>query len=580
MSFGPLLRSRLRTVRVWASGTGLSQVGHSNRGRNGPYPSTYARPGQSKLAHPGHSVGIPDATKREIRERELAEIFADVLGLAEVRVDDDFFALGGQSLAAVRIIARIRSELGPELDLRDLFNDPSVRGVADHLAEQEQKAPDHSRPRLRPMERPSSLPLSPGQARMLFLSLVQGPTATYNVPIVLSGSRALDRDVLTAALNDIVKRHESLRTVFPGYRVQHVLPPSVQLQEGGTLELAATTPFDLTAEIPLRATLFDDCTFVLVLHHIACDGWSLKLVARDLATAYAARAKGNVPSWTPLPVQYGDYTLWQQELLGDEASPQSLVAKQVNFWRSTLAGIPSEVELPRDRPRSRLGVKASQHVNFDFDGGLVHRLLRIARECNATLFMVFHAALAALLTRLGAGTDVPLGTVVAGRSDETLNDVVGFFLNTVVLRTDTSGDPTFFQLVRRVRTSDLAAFDNQDVPFERVVQEIHPARSGMHPLFQVMLNVQDDPISAFELPGLSAMAAAGDDQLDGAPAQFDLEFILFDCSSGLRGILRFDAQLFSRTTAERVVSQWKRLLNEVSTHPGRRITEIDISGSM
>jgi acyl carrier protein len=514
-------------------------------------------------------------SKRQIRERELAEIFAETLGVAHVGIDDDFFALGGQSLAAVRIIARIRAEFGPELDLRDLFDAPTVRGVAEHLDKQEKKTSDR-RPKLRPMRRPPSLPLSFGQARMMFLSLVAGPTATYNVPIVLDGSGVLNRAALTAALNDVVERHEALRTVFPEYRAQHILHPSVQLQEGGTVKLAATSPFDLTTEIPLRAALTDDGPVVLVLHHIACDGWSLRLVARDLATAYKARVKGKAPSWAPPSVQYADYTLWQQELLGDEASPDSLSAKQINFWRSTLAGAPSEVELPMDRPRSRQGARASQHIDYEVETDLLHRLLSTARESSATLFMVLHAALVALLTRLGGGTDVPLGTVVAGRTDEALSDVVGFFLNTVVLRTDTSGDPTFSQLLRRVRTSDLAAFDNQDLPFERVVQELNPARAGKHPLFQVMLNVQDDPISAFELPGLSAIAATGNDQLDGAPAQFDLEFIVFGSSGGMQGVLRYDAQLFDRATAERIVSQWKRLLDEFSAHPGRRIGQADI----
>lgn len=509
-----------------------------------------------------------------IRYRELAEIFADALGVAAVGVDDDFFSLGGQSLAAVRIIARIRSEFGPELDLRDLFDAPTVRGVAEHLDEQEKKTAHHHRPKLHPMRRPPSLPLSSGQARMMFLSLVAGPTATYNVPIILAGSAALNRDALTAALNDVVERHEALRTVFPEYRVQHILRPSVRLQQVGTVELAATRPFDLTTEIPFRAALTDDGKVVLVLHHIACDGWSLKLVARDIATAYNARMGGNAPSWTPPSAQYADYTLWHQELLGDEAAPNSLSAKQINFWRSTLAGVPSEVDLPRDRPRA--GVRASQHISYEIESDLLHRLLGVAQASGATLFMVLHAALAALLTRLGAGIDVPLGTVVAGRTDDALSDVVGFFLNTVVLRTDTSGDPTLSQLLRRVRTSDLAAFDNQDLPFERVVQELNPARSGMHPLFQVMLNVQDDPISAFELPGLSAIPATGDDQLDGTAAQFDLEFILFAGSSGMRGVLRYDAQLFNRATAQQIVAQWKRLLDEFSTHPGHRISQADI----
>ena len=313
-----------------------------------------------------------------------------------------------------------------------------------------------------------------------------------------------------------------MRTIFPetaGIPRQHIIEASaaglrlerICVGEEGLAEAlgtAARQGFDLATELPLRAHLFAlgerEHVLLLLLHHIAGDGWSLAPLARDLAVSYAARCRGGRPDLPALPVQYADYTLWQYRLLGAESDADSVIARQLAYWTETLKDLPDQIELPVDRPRPAVSSFRGAHVGLHIDAELHRGLLALARNSQASLFMVLQAGLAALLSRLGAGTDIPIGSPIAGRTDSALDELVGFFVNTLVLRTDISGNPSFGELVARVRAGNLAAYEHQDLPFERLVELLNPARSlSRHPLFQVMLVLQNNAPGSFDLPGLT-----------------------------------------------------------------------------
>ncbi|MFF7637059.1 condensation domain-containing protein, partial [Kitasatospora sp. NPDC008050] len=440
------------------------------------------------------------------------------------------------------------------------------------------------------------IPLSYGQRRLWFLNRLEGGGAHYNMPLALRLTGKLDRSALIAALDDVVERHESLRTVFPerdGEPRQRILPMArvalvldeqdcTEEELGKRLAAEAEYAFDLTGELPLRPVLFslagDTHVLLLVLHHVAGDGWSLAPLARDVSMAYAARVAGGAPDWEPLPVQYADYTLWQRELLGEEGDPQSLMMRQVEFWHGALAGLPDEVSLPGDRLRPAAAGGAGGSVPFAVPAGVHAAIVRLARECGVSVFMVVQAALAALLARLGAGDDIPIGSPVAGRSEEALEDAVGFFVNTLVLRTDVSGDPTFRELLGRVRQGDLAAFAHQDVPFERLVEVLNPPRSmGRHPLFQVMLAFQNTELPELDLPDLRVAV----EPVARSAAKFDLSVDVAErfeagAPAGIEGCVDYADDLYDRGTAAAFAGRLAAFLTAVTAEPDHRIGRFDL----
>ncbi|MEU6066690.1 amino acid adenylation domain-containing protein [Streptomyces sp. NPDC047082] len=527
-------------------------------------------------------------------EEVLCGLFGDILGLERIGAEASFLDLGGDSLLAMRLIARIRAVLDTEVGIRALFAAPTVAAVARLVQAGHDGRP---RPALTPVPRPGRTPLSSGQARMWFLNRLEGGDSAYNVPLTLHLTGALDRDALAAALADVTDRHESLRTVFPDvHGTPHqgllegtaahpplVVSPADEAELPDLLAGEVARGFDVSHDLPLRAHLFalaaDEHMLLLVAHHIAADGWSMGLLARDLSTAYAARREGRSPQWAPLPVQYADYALWHRDMLGNEDDDDSLVTAQLAHWREALAALPAELTLPTDRPRPAATAFRGGSVPVRIAPEVHARLTQVARAGRSSLFMVVQGALVTLLSRLGAGHDIPVGTVVAGRNDAALDDLIGFFVNTLVLRADTSGNPSFTDLVERIRTTDLAAYAHQDVPFERLVEELAPARSlARHPLFQVLLTLQNLPQEVWELPGLTARR---NDLRTGA-AKFDLCFDLAErrdadgAPAGIEGVLEYSADLYDRGTAERLVDRLVRVLEQVAAEPGVRIGDIDV----
>ncbi|MFC8954497.1 amino acid adenylation domain-containing protein [Streptomyces sp. NPDC057101] len=532
---------------------------------------------------------------RTPREETLCGLFAEVLGLPEgsVGIDSDFFDLGGHSLLATRLVSRARTALQAELAIRDLFEAPTVA----ELVERATASDGAARPALVATERPAELPLSHAQQRLWVIQQIECTSAAYNFPLVMRLRGTFDREAWRAALADVTDRHEALRTLFTerdGQAYQRILPagsaaPAVEHlratedEVSALVDAAVRRPFDLAAEPPLRATVMelapDDHVVVLLLHHITTDEWSDRPFLRDLTTAYTARLGGTAPDWEPLPVQYADYALWERRLLGDPADPDSLAARQLEHWRTALAGAPEELDLPTDRPRPARPAFTGAEIDVPFDATVHEGLRRLARDTGASMFMVVHAAVAALLHRLGAGTDIPLGAPIAGRGDEALDDLVGFFVNTLVLRTDLGGDPSFTELLARVRATDLTAFSHADVPFEAVVEKLNPTRSlSRNPLFQVMVGHHARTDDTLRLPGLRA----GFLPHRIGTAKFDLVFSFTEHTTAdgsgdsLGCRIEYSTELFDQETAERVGDRLRRLVGALVAAPDEPLSRAGI----
>ncbi|WP_241386375.1 non-ribosomal peptide synthetase, partial [Rhodococcus sp. CH91] len=528
-------------------------------------------------------------------QQTVASVFAEVLGVQRVGLDDDFFALGGNSLVATRVVSRIGAALDTDVPVRVLFEASSVEGVAERV----QSHVGSGRVPLVAQERPDRVPLSLAQTRMWFLNRFDTSSGTNNVGIALRMSGDLDTAALAAAISDVLERHESLRTVYPeidGVGYQDVRPsPEIEfdltpisVSSAEIAELATesiTSGFDVTVEVPVRVRLLqvadavDEFVLVFVVHHIAGDGVSMGPLARDVMVAYESRCRGEAPDWAPLPVQYADFALWQRQVLGSEDDPDSLIARQVGFWSDALAGLPDELTLPTDRPRPAVASNRGAMLVHPVDARVHAAVVGAARERGVTVFMVVHAALAVLLSRLSGAGDVAIGTPIAGRGDRALDDLVGMFVNTLVLRTRIDPSVSFEQVLEQAREVDVAAFGHADVPFERLVEVLNPERSqARHPLFQVLLSFQNFERAGLELAGLSVAPV----ELDAVSAKFDLDVTVaeqFDeagAPAGMSVAWTYATDLFDEATVASFAERFVRLVEAVTAEASVPVGDVDL----
>ncbi|MFD4431721.1 amino acid adenylation domain-containing protein, partial [Nocardia sp. NPDC058497] len=525
-------------------------------------------------------------------EEIVAATFADVLGLERVGLDDDFFALGGNSLTATQVAARLSASLETDIGVRELFEASTVAGLA---ARAETHSGADRRAALVPQQRPERVPLSLAQQRMWFLNRFDPESAVDNIPAAVRLSGLLDRQALQVAVADVLARHESLRTYYPevaGAAHQVIVPTGKVIPDLAPIETTGAelpqrlselvlTAFDVTAEVPFRAALFEvsptEHVLALVVHHISADGFSMGPLTRDVMTAYSARVEGAEPAWRPLEVQYADFALWQRAVLGDEDDAKSVISQQISFWGQQLRGLPEQLDLPADRPRPAVASGRGATHTFEIDAETHAALADLARSRGATLFMVAHAALALLLSRLSGEHDIAIGTPIAGRGERALDDLIGMFVNTLVLRTEVDGDASFTDLLGEVRAADIAAFGHADLPFERLVEIINPARSqARHPLFQVMLAFQNTGQSNLELPGLTVSGV----ELPIDVAKFDLNVVLTEkpaeSPSGIVAELIYATDLFDAATMDRFGARYARLLAEIAAAPNRAVGDIEL----
>ncbi len=543
----------------------------------------------------------PYIAPRNPAEEILAGIYARLLGLERVGVHDSFFDLGGDSLLAMRMIAAANIGLDAHLAVGAVFEAPTVAQLATRVGE--------GRGGLPPLvagQRPAVVPMSFAQSRLWLLDQFQGPSPVYNMPAAFRISGALDVEALRAALADVVGRHESLRTLFAAPEgIPRQLVVSAEEADfvwdivdatgwsaprlGEALGAAARHSFDLAVEIPLRATLFrladDEHVLVVVVHHIAADGWSVTPLMRDLGVAYASRCAGRVPGWAPLPVQYVDYTLWQRAQLGDLDDSDSPIAAQLAHWEQALAELPERLQLPTDRPYPAAADYRGASVVVDWPAELQQQVARVAREHNATSFMVVQAALAVLLAKISASPEVAVGFPIAGRGDPALDELVGVFINTLVLRVEVAGDPTVAELLDQVRQRSLAAYENPDVPFEVLIDRLSPTRSlTHHPLVQVMLAWQNftgqdnDPGTGLVLGDMQVTPQPVDTQV----ARMDLSFFLAEHWSeagepaGISGMVEFRTDVFDAASIDVLIERLGRVVLAITADPTRRLSSVDV----
>lgn len=533
-------------------------------------------------------------------EREMARLFGELLGRsANIGADDSFFDLGGHSLLATKLVAAVRTSCGVDIGVQEVFELATVAQLAGHVDALRAGGGGPARPRLMPLHLDGPAPLSSSQLRSWFAYRVDGPSVVNNIPFAARLRGPCDVDALVTAIGDVVNRHEILRTVYreiDGVPHQVVLPPepvTVRRAHGdgeewlrAELDRERAHVFDLEQDRPIRPAVLrvpDGVVLSVVMHHIAGDHWSTTVLFADLLTAYRARAAGEAPAWAPLPLQYADFGAWQTALLADDAG---IAGPQRDYWTRQLAGLPEETGLRPDFARPPVPSGRAEAVEFHIDGATRDKLTALCRELGVTEFMLLQAAVAVVLHKAGGGPDVPLGTPVAGRSEPELDQLVGFFINILVLRNDLRGNPTLREVCRRAREMALEAYAHQDLPFDQVVDAVSPVRTlARNPLFSVVVHVREqlpeDRVIAHGPDGDTTVTVL-EPTFDAAHADLSLNFFASErgvdggFSSGYRGHVIYRPELYSRETAQRFVGWLGRVVTAFADQPDLTLRDLEI----
>ncbi len=523
-------------------------------------------------------------------EELLVGLWANVLHVGRVGINDDFFELGGHSLLATQLVSRVREAFGVELPLRELFARPTVAGLAEAVEATLLGGVRQMAPPLLPVSREQQLPLLHAQERLWFLDELEPGLSTYNIPGAVRLKGQLDVDALQRTFSEVVRRHEVLRTTFVavnGQPVQVIAPasplpmPVVDLsglpeaeRESKTLELAmaeAGQPFDLSVGPLVRVQLLrlgaEDHVVLFTMHHMVTDGWSTGILVREVAALYEAYIEGRESPLPELEIQYADYAVWQREWLQGEVLEQQLA-----YWREQLADLPV-LQLPADKPRPPVQSHRGQSVSFALPASLTAELKQLSNAEGVTLYMTLLAAFKILLWRYSGQNDVVVGTPIAGRNHLATEGLIGLFVNTLVLRTNLSGNPSFSELLDRVREVTLGAYAHQDLPFEKLVEELQPERDmSRSPLFQVLFVLQNAPAEILRLPGLEASEVTANTET----AKFALTLGLSEVNGELHGSLQYSTDLFEPATIERLVQHYELLLEGIANQPERQLSQLPL----
>jgi amino acid adenylation domain-containing protein len=520
-------------------------------------------------------------------EELLASVWSALLRVDRVGREDDFFALGGHSLLATQWVSRVRDAFSVELSVRVAFEHQKLREQAQAIerAQREQSGT----PRMGPIEaasRSEPLRLSYAQERLWFLSELMGASAVYTIPLAVRIGGQVNEEALLRSLRTLVERHESLRTRFEkrdGAAIQEIDPPgSVVLEVEAVTEVESICHaergyrFAVTGERLCRIRVLraaaDEYVLLLTMHHSVSDGWSLGVFFREWMAVYEAYAQGQPSPLNPLPIQYADYAQWQRQWLQGE-----VLARQLGYWREQLEGLPPVLELPTDRPRPAEQSYRGSTQRFSVSRQLTQELQKLSRDHGATLFMTLLSAFGVLLSRYSEQQDVAIGTPIANRGRGETEGLIGFFVNTLVMRCDLSGEPSFVQLLNRMREVALQGYAHQDIPFEYLVEALNPQRSLSHsPLFQVVFALQNMPLEPVELEGIRISPAAGEAEPGEGVSRFDLTLSVSETASGLAGVLEYNTDLFDRSTVQRLLGHYERLLSGIVLDPRRQVTSYEL----